>query len=300
MPLASTLPVSARCSGGGQNAGPDAPDPGFRSFPAPSRPRPPRPRNPSNSMASNRLRRKSPVADTVHVTDYQYRYMDPLTGRWPSRDPIGERGGKNLYGFVRNDGVTQMDLLGQRTVTIFIHYYDFKPDVINDDVKNEFARAFDECLTHCKKSCHTVVFKWVEEKGKYKDYKDIGKEGHFLGWWPKEWHFSLHSQRHLPREAIGLTGGNNIAIDDAHLRDQVVEADPGLGIAIAHELGYHGIGGNVDWTARGNQKPTEWDGKNTNTDPDHDFVDSAEPSGVPGSNFSKQACKDICDGLDID
>lgn len=26
-------------------------------------------------------------------------------GLWPSRDPIGERGGVNLYGFVGNDGV---------------------------------------------------------------------------------------------------------------------------------------------------------------------------------------------------
>jgi len=31
---------------------------------------------------------------------------------WPSRDPIGERGGKNLYGFVRNDGVAVQDYLG--------------------------------------------------------------------------------------------------------------------------------------------------------------------------------------------
>ncbi|MEI7957239.1 MAG: RHS repeat-associated core domain-containing protein, partial [Verrucomicrobiota bacterium] len=30
---------------------------------------------------------------------YGYRYYDPLTGRWPSRDPIGEKGGVNLYGF---------------------------------------------------------------------------------------------------------------------------------------------------------------------------------------------------------
>jgi hypothetical protein len=48
------------------------------------------------------------------VTDYGYRYYDPATGRWPSRDPIGERGGLNLYGFVGNDGVNQWDLLGQR------------------------------------------------------------------------------------------------------------------------------------------------------------------------------------------
>ena len=31
---------------------------------------------------------------------------------WPSRDPIGERGGMNLYGFVGNDGVDRNDLLG--------------------------------------------------------------------------------------------------------------------------------------------------------------------------------------------
>jgi hypothetical protein len=31
---------------------------------------------------------------------------------WPSRDPIGERGGANLYGFVGNDGVNNWDLLG--------------------------------------------------------------------------------------------------------------------------------------------------------------------------------------------
>jgi hypothetical protein len=47
------------------------------------------------------------------VADYQYRYYDPVTGRWPSRDPISERGGLNLYGFVGNDGVNGFDYLGQ-------------------------------------------------------------------------------------------------------------------------------------------------------------------------------------------
>jgi len=46
------------------------------------------------------------------VAVYGYRYYDPLTGRWPSRDPIGEGGEINLYGFVRNDGINQWDLLG--------------------------------------------------------------------------------------------------------------------------------------------------------------------------------------------
>lgn len=44
--------------------------------------------------------------------EYGYRYYDPVTGRWPSRDPIGENGGINLYGMVGNDAVGRWDYLG--------------------------------------------------------------------------------------------------------------------------------------------------------------------------------------------
>jgi len=43
---------------------------------------------------------------------YGYRYYDPVTGRWPSRDPFGEKGGMNLYGMIGNDAVNQVDRLG--------------------------------------------------------------------------------------------------------------------------------------------------------------------------------------------
>jgi uncharacterized protein RhaS with RHS repeats len=46
------------------------------------------------------------------VAYYLYRWYDPATGRWPSRDPIGERGGINLYGFVWNNGIGHWDSLG--------------------------------------------------------------------------------------------------------------------------------------------------------------------------------------------
>jgi len=46
------------------------------------------------------------------VADYLYRYYDPLTGRWPSRDPIEEEGGVNLYGFVGNNALKAIDILG--------------------------------------------------------------------------------------------------------------------------------------------------------------------------------------------
>lgn len=48
----------------------------------------------------------------VEVNYYGYRYYDPITGRWPSRDPIEESGGLNLHSFVGNDGVNWSDYLG--------------------------------------------------------------------------------------------------------------------------------------------------------------------------------------------
>jgi RHS repeat-associated protein len=41
-----------------------------------------------------------------------YRPYNPETGRWPSRDPIEEKGGMNLYEIVRNDTVNKIDYLG--------------------------------------------------------------------------------------------------------------------------------------------------------------------------------------------
>jgi RHS repeat-associated protein len=44
---------------------------------------------------------------------YGYRSYSPSLGRWLSRDPIGEEGGDNLYGFTGNDGINRVDFLGQ-------------------------------------------------------------------------------------------------------------------------------------------------------------------------------------------
>ena len=46
------------------------------------------------------------------VTYYGFRYYDPVTGRWPSRDPIEEEGGLNLYGMLYNDTINYYDYLG--------------------------------------------------------------------------------------------------------------------------------------------------------------------------------------------
>jgi RHS repeat-associated protein len=44
---------------------------------------------------------------------YGYRHYAPNFGCWLSRDPIGEDGGLNLYGFAGNDAVNHIDYLGK-------------------------------------------------------------------------------------------------------------------------------------------------------------------------------------------
>ena len=49
---------------------------------------------------------------------YGYRHYDPRDGRWLNRDPLGEKGGLNLYAFVGNNGVNWWDYLGREPVPI--------------------------------------------------------------------------------------------------------------------------------------------------------------------------------------
>jgi RHS repeat-associated protein len=54
--------------------------------------------------------------DETGYYNYGYRYYLPELGKWPSRDPIGENGGVNLYGFVGNDAVNYFDYLGMKGI----------------------------------------------------------------------------------------------------------------------------------------------------------------------------------------
>ncbi|MEY4244715.1 MAG: hypothetical protein RLZZ245_2300, partial [Verrucomicrobiota bacterium] len=67
--------------------------------------------------ASNRYRFSTKPLDhevtSAPLYYYGYRYYDPVTGRWPSRDPIEEEGGINLYAFCYNASQYWHDYLGR-------------------------------------------------------------------------------------------------------------------------------------------------------------------------------------------
>ena len=67
---------------------------------------------------ANPLRFSSKLVDAeTGLYYYGYRYYSPGMGRFLNRDPIEERGGLNLYGFVGNDPVNKWDLLGLTILT---------------------------------------------------------------------------------------------------------------------------------------------------------------------------------------
>ena len=96
--------------------GPDDNPPGSGPAPPPKRPPPPAPVNPCNLFSSNTLQQEAPSTSGAHVAYYGYRFYDPVTGRWPSRDPIGEDGGDNLYEYVYNDSSDWIDYLGREPI----------------------------------------------------------------------------------------------------------------------------------------------------------------------------------------
>ena len=87
-------------------------------------------RNPPSAGRRQRCRFFRPAG----FTDYGFREYDPVTGRWESRDPIGEQDGPNLYAFVRNSAIGLVDVLGE---------YFLEPDTTNGPRGADYERVAD-------------------------------------------------------------------------------------------------------------------------------------------------------------
>ena len=70
-----------------------------------------------------------------------YRAYQPKLGRWLSRDPIGEAGGPNLYGYCLNDPVNLWDPWGLCTGD---------PNLDRPDVKGAIDEAWDKSISKTK------------------------------------------------------------------------------------------------------------------------------------------------------
>jgi RHS repeat-associated protein len=86
--------------------------------------------------------------------NYGYRQYHPELGRWPSRDPIGEVGGVNLYGMIGNDAINSWDLLGLERIDgalIGRAAADGKDDLCCAVATNEWKThgSYADCILSC-------------------------------------------------------------------------------------------------------------------------------------------------------
>ncbi len=72
----------------------------------------------TNSPASKAFRAGVLRTTAPGVPLYGYRHLSTELGRWVNRDPLGERGGLNVYGFARNNSVYLLDPLGEYSIAL--------------------------------------------------------------------------------------------------------------------------------------------------------------------------------------
>ena len=90
---------------------------------------------------------------------YGYRFYSPTLMRWLNRDPIGEEGGLNLYGFCGNNVVANIDAFGQRVI-IQVDPTPSRRKVINSRSGRHpraVTRRFGNCKFNCTKDCKIKV-----------------------------------------------------------------------------------------------------------------------------------------------
>ena len=93
--------------------------------------------------------------ESLGLVYYNYRHLNPKSGKWTSRDPLGEYDAANLYGFCRNNPLTFWDSLGQVSETdcwnlVRDHEQDLVIKTLGDAITNNFcavAQVRCECCS---------------------------------------------------------------------------------------------------------------------------------------------------------
>jgi len=85
--------------------------------------------------------------DESDLLYYGYRYYNASTGRWPNRDPLQEKGGLNLYGFIGNNPINNFDGLGMASPEQLVRVMSDIFDVMGKNAKEcDCVRAYLSCV----------------------------------------------------------------------------------------------------------------------------------------------------------
>ncbi len=131
-----------------------------------------------------------PVDDETGLGYWGYRYYSYDLGRWVNRDPIGERGGLNLYGALKNSSVDYIDRDGataKKPVEPESNAGDSEPEIDPPTKQKETAPATSSQTGRPSfwNPCGCRVHRQEIRIGKLKDAKDptIGNQAYeeFIG-----------------------------------------------------------------------------------------------------------------------
>ena len=92
-------------------------------------------------------------ADTT-LLYYGYRFYAPTLGRWLTRDPLGEAGGVNVYGFLSNTPINTIDVLGLRVCPC-------KCDETQEDLQDALNTYINDLIEQSERNLRSVHSKIV-------------------------------------------------------------------------------------------------------------------------------------------
>jgi len=188
-----------------------------------------------------------PQDATTGLYYYGYRYYDPKTGRWPSRDPIGENfatGEFNEYAFILNDGLNKYDVLGllfgsSPPAVDMIDVTFGADDKFKGNLDEHIKKATKELNSNLKYCCKKfkIACKTVVNPTKSKKRPRRPKGG--------------YGGNNIKNNTSALGGGNNVLFSGPGPVNNrgalgvsgagwgaVVQQDPAAGV-VSHELGHH-------------------------------------------------------------
>ncbi|MEI8109255.1 MAG: RHS repeat-associated core domain-containing protein, partial [Verrucomicrobiota bacterium] len=108
---------------------------------------------------------------------YGYRYYEPITGRWLSRDPIGESGGFNLYGMVENNPLNRLDSFGLSVMLLMDGSYIAKDGDGYDSYRSDLGVAIRllDRITAERKLLNSYYETGVMCEGEYYRLTQLGR-----------------------------------------------------------------------------------------------------------------------------
>jgi RHS repeat-associated protein len=146
-PTTAAVTVARGQSGSPKPPG-EEPPPGNALPRTPNPPKDPAGGNSHNPLMSSGLDEMESLSNSASLVDYGYRYYDPVTGRWPSRDPIVE------HAFLLNQS---KNLRISRKVIMRVKFSNYFAFLTNNPLNSSDFLGLSDKIREPKKGCKIEI-----------------------------------------------------------------------------------------------------------------------------------------------